>query len=63
MIGHTSFALSYGSEVVIHVELEVPSHYVSYYDPKTSSILLAESLDLLDEKCEEADLRAAAHRS
>ena len=39
------------------------SHRVTYYDPKTNAILLAESLDLLDEKREEADLRAAAHRS
>jgi len=61
--GHTPFSLSYGSEVVIPVEMEVSSHRVTYYDPKSNAILLAESLDLLDEKREEADLRAAAYRS
>jgi len=32
--GHTPFALTYSSEAVIPVELEVPSHQVTYYDPK-----------------------------
>lgn len=62
-IGHTPFSLPYGSEAVIPVEMEVPSHRVIYYDPKTNAIILAESLDLLDGKREEADLRAAAYRS
>ena len=61
--GHTPFSLSYGFETIILVELEVPSHHVTYYDPKRNSILLAESLDLLDKKREEANLRAAAHRN
>ena len=61
--GHTPFSLSYGSEAVILVEMEVHSHRVTYYDPKTNAILLAESLDLLDERREEADLRAAAYRN
>ena len=61
--GHTPFSLSYGSEAVIPVELEVRSHRATYYDPKTNAILLAQSLDLLDERREEADLRAAAYRS
>ena len=60
--GHTPFALAYGSEAVIPVELEVPSHRVTYYDPKTNQNLLLESLDCIDEKREEAELRAAAHR-
>lgn len=61
--GHTPFSLSYGAEAVISVEMEVHSHRVTYYDPKTNAIILAESLDLLDERREEADLRAAAYRS
>ena len=61
--GHTPFSLSYGAEAVIPVEMEVHFHCVTYYDPKTNAILLAESLDLLDERREEADLRATAYRS
>ena len=53
--GHTPFSLSYDSEAVIPVEMEVSSHRVTYYDPKTNAILLSESLDLLNEKREEAD--------
>ena len=44
------------------MELEVPSHRVTHYDPKTNQDLLLESLDFIDEKREEADLRAASYR-
>jgi len=44
------------------VELEVPSHRVTYYDPKTNQSLLLESLDKVEEKREEANLRATAHQ-
>jgi hypothetical protein len=60
--GHTPFALAYGTEAVIPVELEVPSHRVTYYDPASNQDLLLESLDFIDEKREEADLRAASYR-
>jgi len=60
--GHTPFALAYGSEAVIPVELEVPSHQVTYYDPKTNQDLILEYLDMVEEKRKEADLRAAAPR-
>ena len=60
--GHTPFSLAFGTEAVIPIELEVPSHRVTYYDPKTNQNLLLESLDFVDEKREEADLRAAFHR-
>lgn len=62
MTDHTSFVFSYGFETVIPVEIEVPSHRVTYYDPRMNRNLLLESLDLIDEKHEEADLRATAHR-
>ena len=58
--GHTPFSLAYGTEAIIPVELEIPSHWVTYYDPKINQDLLLESLDFVDEKREEADLRAAA---
>ena len=59
---HTPFSLSYGSETVIPLELEVPSHRVTYYDPMTNRSLLLESLDMVEEKRDEADLRALRHR-
>ena len=59
---HTPFTLAYGTEAVIPMELEVPSHRVTYYDPKTNQNLLLESLDFVDEKREEANLRATAYR-
>jgi len=61
-IGHTPFALTYDSEAVIPMKLEFPSHRVTYYDPKTNKDLLMESLDMVDEKKEEVDMRAAAHQ-
>jgi len=60
--GHTPFSLACGSEAIIPVEIEVPSHQVIYYNPKTNKNLLLESLDMVKEKQKEADLRAAAHR-
>ena len=48
--GHTPFSLSFGSEAVFPVELEVPSHRVTYYDPMTNRALLLESLDEIEEK-------------
>ena len=47
---------------MIPVELEVPSHRVAYYDPMTNKALLLESLDMIEEKRDEADLRASRHR-
>ena len=60
--GHTPYSPSFGSEAVIPVELEVPSHQVAYYDPMTNKALLLESLDMIEEKRDEADLRASRHR-
>lgn len=47
---HTPFSIAYGSEAVIPVELEVSSHRVTYYDPRTNRDLLLEFLNLVDEK-------------
>ena len=56
--GHTPFSLAFGAGAVIRVELEVPSHRTTYYDPMTNNKLLLESLDMVEEKRDEADLRA-----
>lgn len=61
-IGHTLLALAYGYVAVIPVELEVPFHRVTYYDPTMNSDLHLKSLDFVDEKHEEVDLRAATYR-
>lgn len=55
------FALAYGSKAMILVELEVSSHWVIHYNLRTNKELLLESLDVINEKRDEADLRAAAH--
>ena len=44
------------------IEVEVPSHRVAYYDPMTNKTLLLESPDMIEEKRDEADLRALRHR-
>lgn len=62
MTDHSPFALAYGSEAMISIELEVPSHRVTHYDPRTNEQLLLKSLDMIDEKQTEAKLRAATYR-
>ena len=44
------------------MELEVPSHSLTYYDPMMNKALLVESLDMVEEKRDEADLRSLRHR-
>ena len=60
--GHTPFSLAFGAEAVIPVELEIPSHQTIYYDPMTNNEHLLESLDMVEEKRDEADLRALRHK-
>lgn len=60
--GHTLFALTYESKVMIPVELEVPSHRRTNCDPMMNEKLLLESFDMMDEKQKEADLRVVAHQ-
>ena len=60
--GHTPFSLAYGSEAMIPVETEVPSHRRIHFDQNENEKLQLEALDLLDERREEARLRIAAHQ-
>lgn len=60
--GHTSFALAYGSEAMVPVELVVPSHRRQNSNQKQNEQLLLESLDIVGEKRKEAELRNAAHQ-
>ena len=60
--GHTPFALAYRAEAMLPVETVVPSHRRIHYDPEENEKLLSESLDLIEEKRNDASLNAAAHR-
>ena len=60
--GHTPFSLAYGSEAMIPVETEVPSHRRIHFNQAENEKLQLEALDLLDEKRDEANLRVAAHQ-
>lgn len=61
MIGHSPSGLAYGSEAMILVELKVPPHQVNHCNPRMNEELLLESLDMIDEKHDEADLRASTY--
>ena len=56
--GLTPFSLAFGTEAVIPIEIKVPSNRVTYYDPMSNNELLLDSLDMIEEKRDEADLRA-----
>ena len=60
--GHTPFSLAYGSEAMISVEIEVPSHRRIHFNQAENEGLQLEAFDFLDEKREEAQLRIAAHQ-
>ncbi|XP_060972549.1 uncharacterized protein LOC133038419 [Cannabis sativa] len=48
--GQTPFAMAYGYEAMLPVELEPPSHWRLTYNKDTNHVLLAESLDEIEEK-------------
>lgn len=52
--GHSFFALEYGSEAMILVEVEIPSHRHKNYDPSPNEELLNTSLDTIDERRDES---------
>ena len=60
--GHTPFTLAYGAEAMLPVEMVVTSHRMIHYDPEENEELLGISLDLIEEKRNDASLKAAAHR-
>lgn len=60
--GHTPFSLAFGSEVMIPVELEVPTHRRIHFNQAENEKLQLEALDLLEERRTEAELRVAAHQ-
>ena len=60
--GHTPFSLAYGSEAMLPVETIVPSHRRIHYNPEENEELLLMSLDLIEERRNDAALKAAAHK-
>ena len=60
--GQTPFSMAYDYEAMLPVELEPPSHRRLTYDQGTNHILLAESLDEIEEKRATANLKLVAHQ-
>ena len=48
--GETPFSLAYGVEVVILVEIGMPTFRIDNFDEENNDIMLALSTDLLEEK-------------
>ncbi|XP_004308568.1 PREDICTED: uncharacterized protein LOC101290910 [Fragaria vesca subsp. vesca] len=55
--GESPYLLSYGTEAVIPVEMEVPSERITTYDPETNATGLRLNMDLLDERRDRAHQR------
>ena len=60
--GHTPFALAYGAEAILPIETVIPLHRRIHYNPEENENLLNVSLDLIEERRNDAALKAAAHR-
>ena len=60
--GETPFALAFGTEAVIPIELKLPSARVVAFNEHHNSQGLKANLDLLEEKWEAAQIWMAAYR-
>ncbi|KAL5578806.1 hypothetical protein UlMin_011248 [Ulmus minor] len=58
--GETPFSLAYGVEAVIPIEISLPTFRVDNFDEESNDVLLALTTDLLEEKREISQVRAAA---
>ncbi|KAL5559555.1 hypothetical protein UlMin_035766 [Ulmus minor] len=58
--GETPFSLAYGVEAVIPIEISLPTFRVDNFDEENNDVLLALATDLLEEKRETSQVRAAA---
>ncbi|KAL5571186.1 hypothetical protein UlMin_020783 [Ulmus minor] len=58
--GETPFSLAYGVEAVIPIEISLPTFRVDNFDEQSNDVLLALATDLLEEKREISQVRAAA---
>ena len=60
--GEMSFSLVFGTEVVIPVEVGLPSYRVENYVEQENDVALLENLDFLDEKRDQAAIRLVAQK-
>lgn len=62
LTGEMPFALTYESEAIILVEVEMPTFRVQHFDLGSKNKRLAEELDLLEERREEVAIRTASNK-
>ncbi|CAL2227014.1 unnamed protein product [Prunus armeniaca] len=60
--GETPFSMAFSSEAVVPVEIGVPSYRTETFAPKANEEALALSLDLLEERRAQANLRNEAYK-
>ncbi|KAJ0963408.1 hypothetical protein J5N97_028530 [Dioscorea zingiberensis] len=60
--GETPFVLAFGIKAVLPAEIGVPTPRIQAFDPASNEEQLRAELDLLEEKRDEATLRAAVYR-
>ena len=61
-IGETLYSMTYGTKVVIPVEISMPSMRVSDFSPDSNDELMTKQLDLLEERQELATIRLADYQ-
>ncbi|CAL1368987.1 unnamed protein product [Linum trigynum] len=59
-IGDTPYALTYGTDAVLPIEMELSSYRVEAFRPKANNEELTHNLDLVEERREDARLRLVA---
>ena len=59
LTGETLFAMTYGAEVVIPLEANLPTLRTSSFTPSSNDELLGKSLDLIEERREKAVIQLA----
>ena len=60
--GETPFSLAYGSEVVIPLEIGLPTLRTSEWEPTRNDLAQSQALDLLEEIREQAMIRLASYQ-
>ncbi|XP_062075104.1 uncharacterized protein LOC133779124 [Humulus lupulus] len=60
--GETLFALAYGCEAVLLVEMKVKSFRIQAYEDQVNHAAIAKNLDMLEERRERAQLRVAVYQ-
>ncbi|XP_042944642.1 uncharacterized protein LOC122278528 [Carya illinoinensis] len=56
------FALAFGSEAVVPVEIGMPTHQILHFNQRENGGVLEERLDLLEEKRVEAEAQNILHK-